>query len=258
MTRFKKLLGIFLTLILMFPLTVRAEEQIDLSRTGSLQLTICKKDGTPISGGSLTIYPVADIVLDEENNPQFKLNDTFAPTNADLSDPQNRNVISYLEDFVKKNKVPGSKMTVDKDGIASFGDRPLGLYLVVQEEPAPKYKAIQSFLISVPNYDEENKVYNYSVEALPKMDTDIEDASSSESSSSESSTSTSTSKSESSSESESKSASKSSSKNSSSSSTKKPSTAEETGLALFRGLFLISCMLLLMLFVLNRREDSKQ
>lgn len=266
MTRFKKLFGIILTLMLMVPMTVRAAEEIDLSRTGSLQMTIHKADGTPISGGSMTIIPVADIVLDEETNPKFQLNETFAETNADLSNPQREAVIEYLEDFVKKHKIEGTTQTVDRNGIASFGECPLGLYLVMQNEASPGYKPIRSFLISVPNFDEEEQTYTYDVIALPKMNTDIEidsstsssDSSSSESSSSSTSSSMSSSNSDDSSHSSSKSTSNSiSSSNSAPRPKKTPPTGAQTGMTLFESLFILSGLLLIGLYFLKRKETSK-
>lgn len=287
MKTIKKIIGILLTLVLFFPAAVSAQEQIDLDKTGSLLVTLRLADGTALSGGSITVYPVADIVIDEEENPKFSLNENFASSNADLSALENSSLPAFLSDFASQNNIEGMQKQIDEQGIAEFRDIPLGLYLVTQSEPSTGYHPITSFLISVPNFSKENGTYIYEVTALPKLDRDIQmdstqpsepddsqkpskpqkpsdndssdDKKNNQKDSSQKSDSMDSSKKPSNSQ-------KASNSNKTPSTTVKPgtktgtnanvNTAEQTGFVLYSGLFVLGTLLLGVLLWLKKKEAS--
>lgn len=154
-------------LCLFFGLSSIQAESILTQKTGSLEIIVHDEEGTPIPGGSLTRYHVADIA-EEKDGPYFHLTEDFEKSDASLTDPQNRQVIAYLEDYAIKNKVKGDTFPVPNDARVCFQDLPVGLYLIVQSEAAPGYEAMPSFLISIPNY--EDGKYVYEVSAYPKSD----------------------------------------------------------------------------------------
>lgn len=163
----KQLLLLIPVLMALFVSPIKAEE-IDNSQEGSLFFEIHDHDGNPVPGGTFTIYHVGDIV--EGEDPHFELDQEFAGSNADLSDPENRQVIAYLQDYSSKHNIQGLTEKVPDNAIVEFKTIPFGLYLVVQHEPAPGYHPMTSFLISVPNWNKETGKYDYRVNATPKAD----------------------------------------------------------------------------------------
>lgn len=143
-------------------------DEIDLDQKGSLTLIVRDEDKDPVAGGSIAIYHVASI---EEINDEmyFKLTPEFEKSKADLSNLENRMVVAYLEDWAKKHDVPGRVLNIPETGVVSFTNLPLGLYLVVQPTAAPGYYTMSSFLMSVPELDEDQE-FVYDVYAFPKAD----------------------------------------------------------------------------------------
>lgn len=60
-------------------------------------------------------------------------------------------------------------MTIGSDGTAAADGLALGLYLVMQDQPAEGYEPIAPFLVSVPMWDETAGAYLYTVDAAPKL-----------------------------------------------------------------------------------------
>lgn len=266
------LLGIsmVLALVLSFTISVHAAEDLDLSRNGTLTISVVKSDGTPIGGGSLTVYQAGTIEKDADGNPKFILHSDFAGSKADLSDLQSRLLPEQLAEYAKNNEITGRKVQISEDGEADFGETAPGLYLLVQEDPADGYRALHPFVCSVPQYDEVSKSYVYDVTAFPKMELDLDIDSSDESSESSS---TSSSQSSSASSSESSQSSTSSSEKSTSSSKDKGSsdksntsskdktdksdkaaTASISGLFIYAGLFLIAGGLLILFWQMKKNS----
>ena len=175
MKKLKCLLAVVLSLVLFGgPLmfagenAIYAKEQLDLDEKGSLTLVVRDNNKDPVPGGSVTIYHVASIT--QENGEAFwTLTPEFEKSNANLSNPESRYVVAYLEDWTKRHDVPGRTQNIPANGVTTFTDMPLGLYLVVQNEAAPGYKAMTSFLISVPAVNKDG-TYEYDVYAFPKAD----------------------------------------------------------------------------------------
>lgn len=165
----KKLIWLFVfCLSLLAGRTPILAEEVDMNQRGSLTITVHDAKGTPIPGGTITIYHIGTIE-NTSSQPAWKATPEFAKANADLSQPENRQVIAYLADYASRNEIPGRTYTIPANATVKFSDIPLGLYLVVQQKAAPGYRRMNSFLISVPNSDE-NGHYVYDVNAYPKAD----------------------------------------------------------------------------------------
>lgn len=131
------------------------------------------KKGIP--GGKVEIYQIAEIVYDSEefvyeltkafNASEFKVNAI-----SGFSAAQNAEQAKSLAEFARANSIsPVATAVPDENGAAVFADIPLGLYLVVQAEAASEYDTIDAFLITVPQVDGED--YIYDVDAAPKAGT---------------------------------------------------------------------------------------
>lgn len=149
-------------LLLAMNVTAYAHEAPDLERTGTITVTL-RCGETVISGGTLTLYRVGDIVEDD-GNYGFALSGVFAESGLTLEDVQSPELAQALAEYA--DKAEGVTVDVDKNGKAVFAVEP-GLYLLVQSKAAEGYTPAAPFLISMPNW--ENDRYHYEVDASPKV-----------------------------------------------------------------------------------------
>ncbi len=172
--------------------------------TGTLTLTKYEKtsdaqtstDGKePVSGAEFTAYKVANLtgkglftVVDAYKDVQVTVDGTewslekllaqdeyidgevhagsFTYTSSDIF----QKLIPGLQE-VSKTDTTGYKSTesAENKGTYTFGDLPLGVYLVVETKvPAGYASASQSFLAAIPAWDNEAEEWNYDVTASPK------------------------------------------------------------------------------------------
>ena len=160
-----------------------AENEVpDLNRKGSLSITFTY-GGEPISDGNkVGIFKVADVVVD--NGFKFAWNGEFAAVGAmpeDL-DAVNGQLAEKLVNIAKDKKVPlyRNSQELDSNGKVTFGDLPVGLYLVVHTKKteitlSDKTKVVYTinpFLVSIPQKDDGK--LNYDVVTKPKVSPDKE------------------------------------------------------------------------------------
>lgn len=172
MKRLKHIIISALTLCLLFgSMQVQAEETMpDPEKTGSIMITIKDKD-TPVPGGCLMAYQVADLVVSEEAF-YYELTPEFKESGLVITDTLAGKTAEELNAFAQEQKLTGRKMPINEAGVAKVKDLPLGLYLVVQTETAEGYAPVKSFLVAVPMLDDGTFVYD--VDASPKVDTETE------------------------------------------------------------------------------------
>ena len=152
-------------LLLAMPMTALAEE-LDLDRMGSLSVTLVDPDGeTPLIGAELALYHVATVEQNDANNPSYTFTEVFADCGVALDDPT---LATVLDAFVPAHATPVGKQMTDGQGTAVFADLPLGLYFVKQTNVVDGYAPCTSFLVTVPNYNDDGYVYD--VNASPKTD----------------------------------------------------------------------------------------
>lgn len=148
-------------LLSVFSTTAFASESIDMSRTGSVYAQMKHQDAT-VGGGSLTLYYVAQI-----NGTHYRYTEDFAHSYVPLNDIKSAETAKALADYAREKSLSGTKMQIDENGMVSFSNLKLGLYLLIQEEAAPGYDTIKPFLVTVPV--RHNGKYEYDVNALPKL-----------------------------------------------------------------------------------------
>lgn len=145
-----------------------AHEAVDMTRTGSLTVAM-SYEGEAVGGGSLTLYRVGDVVEDD-GNFSFALSDAFAASGVALDDVEAAGLATDLAEYAESAGVAGETYAVGADGVMYASNLELGLYLVVQGDPAEGFDDITPFLVSVPAHDAETDTYVYDVDATPKMD----------------------------------------------------------------------------------------
>ena len=163
----RKLISVLLIVwvLFMMPMTVFAEE-FDSNRIGSISVTLMDPNGiTPIVGAELSVYYVATVKLNGADRPSYTFTDMFEDCGCALNDPA---LIATLDAFVAEHATPVEKQMTDARGSAEFTNLPLGLYFVKQTGTVAGYAPCTSFLVTVPNYSNDNYVYD--VNASPKTD----------------------------------------------------------------------------------------
>lgn len=150
-----------------------AHDVPDETRTGSVSFAMTY-NGTAVGGGSLTLYCVGD-VAEDDGNYSFALSDAYEGCAgvdlgalSDMESADLPGMAQTLADYTTENDVQATTtVQIGTDGTVTADGLTLGLYLVMQHQPASGYEAIAPFLVSVPML--ENGVYVYDVDATPKM-----------------------------------------------------------------------------------------
>ena len=162
----KRILSLILALVLLCALSlpVSAHEVPDYDRRGSIAITMTYQ-GSPVPGGTLTLYRVADVVS-SDGDYLFAYTADFAGCPIAVTELDSADLPKALADIADEQKLEGTTLTLDQAGKALFSDLEIGLYLVVQNEAADGYKKVSPFLVSVPFND--NGTYIYDVDTAPK------------------------------------------------------------------------------------------
>lgn len=162
----KKMIALLALLVLATGLCGRvwAAELPDLDRLGSIMF-LMDFDGTPLDGGSLTLYRVGDVVENDGNYSFACVPGIVAVSLENLNDPA---LAADLADAAKNAGLEAIPAPIE-DGRAVFSDLEPGLYVVSQRPggETPGYAAIDPFLISLPQW--QDGAYVYDLTADPKV-----------------------------------------------------------------------------------------
>lgn len=152
--------------VLVAPGLAFAHDVPDMTRTGSVSATLTYDDEA-VPGGSVTLYRVGDVVQDD-GDYLFALSGVFAGSGVSVDDPQSADAARALADWALDHGVTGETRSVDASGKVVFSGLELGLYLMVQTDPASGYHAFDPFLVGVPLTEDGSYVYD--IDASPKLE----------------------------------------------------------------------------------------
>lgn len=157
-----------LTLLVWCAAPAFALEVVDLSRTGSIKVSLYDSETSKaVGGGTLTLYRVAKVQKDNANL-SFEYTNGFEDCGVELGDLSEGELAGRLAEKIAAT-AESTTVEINDLGMAEFGDLEVGLYLVVQTTAAENYNVVNPFLVSVPI--QENGKYVYDVDALPKVGT---------------------------------------------------------------------------------------
>lgn len=157
-----------LTLLVWCAAPAFALEVVDLSRTGSIKVSLYDSETSEaVGGGTLTLYRVAKVQKDNANL-SFVYTNGFEDCGVELGDLSEGELAGRLAEKIAAT-AESTTVEISDLGAAEFGDLEVGLYLVVQTTAAENYNVINPFLVSVPI--QENGSYVYDVDALPMVGT---------------------------------------------------------------------------------------
>ena len=165
----KKTIAISVALLLLMGMLILPADALELdpSRTGSITATV-SCEGAPVPGGTLTLYRVADVVVDNADHV-YRLTAEYEPSGASLEDLGYDTAVK-LATHTYEQGLQGLTKEIDDLGVVRFEDLELGLYLLIQWEPAEGFYELSPFLMSVPN--NEDGVYVYDTASAPKQNPD--------------------------------------------------------------------------------------
>lgn len=142
-----------------------AMEVPDYSRRGSISVTMTC-EGSPVPGGSLTLYRVGGVVRDD-GSYLFAYTQDYAACPVPVEDLSSQ-AAQALAKIANEKKIQGTRKSIGAQGKVTFSDLEIGLYLLVQDTPAGGYNAAAPFLVSLPSRKDGG--YVYEVDASPKLE----------------------------------------------------------------------------------------
>ncbi|MBP3708452.1 MAG: hypothetical protein J6J36_07680 [Clostridia bacterium] len=158
------LLVLFIFLILPSFITKTCANTIDLSEKGSITITL--KEKKEIENAEITIYKIANAKI-ENNNLTYVYSDEFTDYDVEVNKLDNIEAVKNLIQYISKNNVKGTIASTNNNGEVNFKDLSTGLYLVVETKGVTGYYNINPFIISIP--DEENGEWIYNISSTPKV-----------------------------------------------------------------------------------------
>lgn len=168
----KKLyLNISLIIILLLsPIIITYAEEVDITKLGSIKID-CKHENNSLKNMNIKIYKIANA---NQNNGYTYLRE-FQNKERELSNITTSDLVKYSEElveFINTNNIePISSLTTNQEGIGTFNNLQVGLYLLVYEinsNSTYEYKA-SPVIISIPTI--ENDIAKYDLEIKPKIET---------------------------------------------------------------------------------------
>ena len=166
--KWKKRVTVLLAILMVFAVSsvVYGHDVPDLEKEGSITVSMTYSE-RPVSGGTLTLYRVGDVVSDD-GDYSFVLSEEFAGSRLSLDDIQSDQLAKQLASYAKENRLDGVTGSIGSSGKILFQKVKPGLYLLVQSQAADGYLAADPFLVSMPA--QKDGVYLYDVDASPKTE----------------------------------------------------------------------------------------
>jgi hypothetical protein len=148
---------------------------------GKITLVLKDTDGKAATSGlRIGLYKVGEVLMkDESDIPVYILTDAFKPSGADLvivSEEDMREQAALVAAYVSDGDIKplsAEQATSDNGGVLEFTDLDSGIYLVTQLSSGVGEggvrRAMTSFLIRVPDFNETTKLWSNEVTAWPKI-----------------------------------------------------------------------------------------
>jgi len=164
----RRILSVLLCLTLLGVLTITAfcVEVPNMDEKGSISITMTY-EGEKVSGGSLTIFHVAQVHVENGADYSFRYTQDFVNCQVSFEQIDAPETAQAIADYAQNHRLAGTTLEIDSEGKIVFPDLHLGLYLLIQNEAADGYELVSPFLVSVPVMEQGS--YLYHVDATPKL-----------------------------------------------------------------------------------------
>ena len=146
--------------------------EVDMSQKGSITFSI--KDpgsGTGYPGISLELIQVASLVPDGQGNNVFQYTQAFEKATVNLTeiseaDMGAREKAETLRNWANENNLHGTVAVTDANGMVSYPNLDLGVYLIRNYPISENKESVRPFLVTVPRLV--NNQFVYAVDANGK------------------------------------------------------------------------------------------
>lgn len=156
------LLGVSLMLVL--PVSANT---VDFNQKGSIMLELVEHEhNEKIAGANIEIIKIADAKVDSNGNLYYEYVTSLNNCNVDIKDVTKIDV-NELTTCINDNTDKVSNLT-DSNGIVSFNNLDLGLYLVRQTNKLNNYTSIDSYLVTIPTIEDNTWIYD--ICSVPKTE----------------------------------------------------------------------------------------
>ena len=160
------LLTIIMLLIGISPVLANTNNNIvDFSKKGIITITLSDGSDTDrVEGVSIKIYKLAD-AYSENSNLAFSYHEDLDACKDNIN---NNDLNEEVLECIHNSSVITREKTTDSLGYVLFDNLDLGLYLIEQTNRVSGYSKIDSFLVYLPQVEENSWIYK--VDATPKVD----------------------------------------------------------------------------------------
>lgn len=156
------LLGVSLMLVL--PVSANT---VDFNQKGSIMLELVEQEhNEKIADANIEIIKIADAKVDLNGNLYYEYVTSLNNCNVDIKDVTKIDV-NELTTCINDNTDKVSNLT-DSNGIVSFNNLDLGLYLVRQTNKLNNYTSIDSYLVTIPTIEDNTWIYD--IHSVPKTE----------------------------------------------------------------------------------------
>lgn len=155
----------FLLIFLLPANMVQAEEQIDLDKIGSIDITLRDTDGNIVNDGTIAACKVADVYYDNQGY-KYVYTEPFVDSEYSLDKSSIPELAKELHEYAIENEIV-SDVYNNTDGKIKIENLTVGLYLISQQTASAGYSEIVPFLVSLPY--QLDGILEYEVDASPKL-----------------------------------------------------------------------------------------
>ena len=165
--------SILLSLLLIFvliPTQTFAAGKIDINHKVDFTISYVDED-LPLVGVGFYLYQIAFV----NEYGEYTLTNDFSAYNVDIESMDDavwKTLSSTLEGYILRDKVvPTYSQLTDENGIASFDDIDVGLYLVMgdQYEQNNYLYEVDAYIVQLPSLDKQDNEWIYDVKSKPKF-----------------------------------------------------------------------------------------
>lgn len=144
---------------------------VDLTKKGSIELTIQNGKGSPVSRVEVTLYRVGS-VRTENNNLYYDPLEGLGDVELNgLKAAQNQaTAATLLETVEDMDGIDSWEAKTGKDGTVVFGGLEMGVYLAAQTNYNVNYLDFEPFLVYLPATSADGTEWEYDIQAVPKVE----------------------------------------------------------------------------------------
>ncbi len=140
-----------------------------LNKKGSITLNLTDTETEKsLANVSFRLYFIAK-AYENGDGVRYELVSPYDEANVDTDDLQDSSLPVHLAYFADCLSQPYTEKSTDENGVLVFDNLTVGLYLVVPSQNGTDGYTTSPFVISVPNYDSQKGIWQYDIDASPKI-----------------------------------------------------------------------------------------